>query len=70
MFLITSHKRVSEVSFDLSGFWKNLIANKKAIFPNEEEAVVEHWMLLLEMMQNILTIEVDNEASFNGECNF
>lgn len=61
---------MSEVSLDLSGFWKNLIANKKAIFPNEEEAIAEHWMLLLEMMQTILTIETDNEASFNGEGNF
>lgn len=68
MFLITSHKQVSEVSLDLSGFWKNLIANKKAIFPNEEEAIAEHWML--EMVQTILTIETDNEASFNGEGNF
>lgn len=59
---------MSEVSLDLSGFWKNLIANKKAIFPNEEEAIAEHWML--EMVQTILTIETDNEASFNGEGNF
>lgn len=65
-----SCKQMSEVSVDLTHFWKSLIANKKTIFSNEAAAVAEHWMLLLELMQNPLTVERDNAASFNGGGNF